>query len=315
MVYATADASVRDGTFADSNFGTANVLEVKGSTQTGYLRESFIKFDVENYIGQAVSSVSISVSLNSDSSPIDRLDIYTVPDDSWNENTLTFNNRPTQGTLVGSMTNRQTRATLNLNVAKTAMADGTLTLKFVRSTSSLNIYRIVSRENGNIALRPQLYITIGGTSARLESDTSIGLTLQLTVDFETVTNNLEQFAQELATLLSIPVETIPTSQIHVEAGHTGKAVVTLVITNFMNEDVDPFAAAERLQTLAETNDPSLNGTYFFGVEIMAQDTNALNGQESEGSADGDESMEASSASSMMIMMPFVCVTTLVALML
>ncbi len=55
--------------------------------------------------------------------------------------------------------------------------------------------------------------------------------------------------------MAIPVETIPTADIHLQADEVGRAIVTFVITNFMNEAVDPLTAAQTLLTLVETNDP------------------------------------------------------------
>ncbi len=64
--------------------------------------------------------------------------------------------------------------------------------------------RIISRESGNMALRPQLYITLGSSTTKLESkETIIGITAHLNVTVETIRNNLEEFALGKSYLPSI----------------------------------------------------------------------------------------------------------------
>jgi len=286
----TADATVRGGTFSASNYGSEPLLEIKASPSAFYVRESFLKFDVENFIGQQVSSVTFSFSLSSESAPIDNLQVYAASDD-WSEMTISDSNKPAQGALLGTITSG-TQLTLDLNLVKQAMSDGTLTLKLVKPAVSLNIYRLMSRESGNMALRPQLFVAVGGTNSQLGSQmSSIGLTVRLNVDAVTIMDNIELFASQIATVLSIPVEAIPTDQILVQADADGYAVVSFVITNFMNEDVDVFAAANKLEALIEANDSSLADTYLADVQIMAQSTDS--GEEQEAAGEEEETNSAS----------------------
>ncbi len=77
--------------------------------------------------------------------------------------------------------------------------------------------RIISRESANMALRPQLFITLGSSTTKLESkETIIGITAQLSVTVETIRDNLEEFALGKRTTSSIyhPSIYLPSTSTH-----------------------------------------------------------------------------------------------------
>jgi hypothetical protein len=96
-----ADAYVRDGTSANTNFGTATTLVVKDSATTGNNRIGFLRFPVDA-VGAAVSSAKLRIfgSRPAASSLTDSA--FAVSDNTWSETGITWNNRPALGAKQGS---------------------------------------------------------------------------------------------------------------------------------------------------------------------------------------------------------------------
>lgn len=101
-IFASEDAYTRSGTFADDNFGTVDDLAVKASNS--YLtRQSFIKFPVSGY--SQASEVNLILTVNQlQSSGTGTVELRELSDDSWSEDSITWNNQPTQGNLLQSFT-------------------------------------------------------------------------------------------------------------------------------------------------------------------------------------------------------------------
>jgi hypothetical protein len=100
---ASADTYVRDGSFADSNFGPAKLLFAKSSNTAGVNRDSYFKFDLS---GQTRTIVGARLRIWSSLSAAGALSAsaYGVPDISWVETGMTWNNRPTIGGILGGTT-------------------------------------------------------------------------------------------------------------------------------------------------------------------------------------------------------------------
>jgi hypothetical protein len=110
---ANADAYVRDGTYAATNYGTAATIDVKGDPDAGYNRKSFLKFDLTGRTGTSVASATLKVYCNG-ASAATPLVIYGLSGtDTWVESgsgSITWNNQP-------SSTNAVTIGTLNVTAA------------------------------------------------------------------------------------------------------------------------------------------------------------------------------------------------------
>jgi photosystem II stability/assembly factor-like uncharacterized protein len=119
-----ADAYVRDGTFQNTNFGSATSLQVKSSS-TGYRRDAYLRFDISELL--SVSSATFQWTANSsDGTPI-TVSAYPVSDTTWSEQSITWNNKPSRGnTAVASVT-----------IKGTALASYTMDLSsYVKSQKS-----------------------------------------------------------------------------------------------------------------------------------------------------------------------------------
>ncbi len=93
-----ADSYVRDGNYAGTNFGSTESLNMKKDGVTDFNRQSYIRFNYEDRGYGNVQNAMLKLT------PIDiqagrtlRIRLVDDSNDSWDENTITWNNRP-QGT-------------------------------------------------------------------------------------------------------------------------------------------------------------------------------------------------------------------------
>lgn len=88
-----ADAYVRDGSYAAINYGSDTSLVIKGSTTAGYSRSSYLKFGLQSVA--RVNSAKIRMyGRNMDNTASINISCYNIDNDSWAENSITFNNAP-----------------------------------------------------------------------------------------------------------------------------------------------------------------------------------------------------------------------------
>jgi hypothetical protein len=99
---AVADAHVRGGGSGNNNYGDDAELEVKSSS-SAYTRHAFIQFDLSGYTASSAEMAVLDMTVHSHDSPGTTvpLELYAVDDDSWDENTITWNNAPAPGILLG----------------------------------------------------------------------------------------------------------------------------------------------------------------------------------------------------------------------
>lgn len=96
-----ADAYVRDGSYADTNFGTARTLYVKTSATVGFNRDVHFKFDLARVTTITRATLRVYAALNTSAAVT--MSAWSVPNASWTESTLTWNNRPPLGAVLSSV--------------------------------------------------------------------------------------------------------------------------------------------------------------------------------------------------------------------
>ncbi|WP_168123337.1 DNRLRE domain-containing protein [Paenibacillus sp. HB172176] len=105
-----ADAFVRDGTSSDTNFGSETSLLLKNDS-VNYNRKSYIKFDFGDYEESSTSKAMLRLFVRNTGTAASRtIDVYAVSDNTWDENSITWNNAPQEGTLLGQIPNVSTTA-------------------------------------------------------------------------------------------------------------------------------------------------------------------------------------------------------------
>ena len=96
----SADAYIRGGSAAGSNFGADPSLVVKGSSNESFARKSLLKFDLTQSTG--VSSAILYLYGSAQQSM--NVDVYALASDSWSESTVTWSNAPAFGSSVADFT-------------------------------------------------------------------------------------------------------------------------------------------------------------------------------------------------------------------
>jgi hypothetical protein len=95
------DTYVRDGSYASTNYGTATEMQVR-SGSTGFTRQGFLVFDVSAYSSITGAKLQLYVGQSGTSEDL-TLEVRAVSNTAWNENTLTWNNKPSMGQVLGSI--------------------------------------------------------------------------------------------------------------------------------------------------------------------------------------------------------------------
>ncbi|HKO96282.1 MAG TPA: SBBP repeat-containing protein [Pyrinomonadaceae bacterium] len=96
----TADAYVRDGSTAATNFGTATTLQTQSSATAGNNRQSYLKFDTTTITGINKATVRLYGSLSDATGTNVPAGIYSVATTTWVESgsaSITWNNKPPTG--------------------------------------------------------------------------------------------------------------------------------------------------------------------------------------------------------------------------
>ena len=96
-----ADAHVRDGDFATTNYGTYFSLTTNNSTTSGKTYQSYLRFDISSLPTNS-SSVKLRLygNLYFANDPSVAVQVFNVPSITWGETTITFTNRPAAQTTV-----------------------------------------------------------------------------------------------------------------------------------------------------------------------------------------------------------------------
>jgi hypothetical protein len=152
----SADALVRGGSYANTNYGTLTSLEIKDGSDASYDRRGLARFDVR---GSAVTSalLKLYVSALPNGSPAPVCAFATT--DAWTENGVTWSNQPAVGASLGCVTATATGwMTIDVTafVKQELAGDGFASFVLQDSTLSNRMARLNSRESSTN--RPTLEI-------------------------------------------------------------------------------------------------------------------------------------------------------------
>lgn len=165
----SADAAVRDGSYAATNYGSAAVLDVKNES-SGYNRQAYLKFDLSQLQGPVVSAKLRLVPVSAGASGFAN-QAELLASDSWTEGGLTWNNRPTAATAIATWSVPAAGTPVEIDVTAQVNAaiadDKTLSL---RISSPANVgsdgwVQYGAKENGTASNRPALVIASAGKLA------------------------------------------------------------------------------------------------------------------------------------------------------
>ncbi|MCG8475197.1 MAG: DNRLRE domain-containing protein, partial [Cytophagales bacterium] len=159
-----ADAFVRDGTYADINFGKDTWLQVKKEGPS-WNRKSFFRFDLSEF-NEPILSAKLKLVPIANGTAITSTVFRTmfVADDSWEENSLTWNNQPAIGAVLDSVlgSTNATEWDITAQAEIERQGDGKLSLALESTTpGSQNWIAYNSREVQNAFVRPVLIVVSG----------------------------------------------------------------------------------------------------------------------------------------------------------
>lgn len=170
-----ADAFVRDGNFAASNYGKDTSLIIKGSAAGNYTRLSYLKFSLDTISVTNIVSAKLRVyGSNTTDATSASVSSYGVNTDTWTEIGITFSNAPKLSTTVLSsagVNNANNYYEFDVTEFVKTQFNGDKVVSFVLKDTANQNKNIVfnSRENSNN--KPQLIISTN-TEVVLSSQTN-----------------------------------------------------------------------------------------------------------------------------------------------
>jgi hypothetical protein len=166
VILSEADTFVQGGTNTDTSYGTNTSMMVKDNPDDNYDRRSFVRFELSS-ITSAVSHAALRLvptSVGSDSALT--VQVLLVPDNTWNESTLTWSTQPSGTTVLATLDGFMPGApvfvdlTSAVNTAR-PLADQKLSLVLIVNSppASARYAQFATKEyTGNAEYRPALQI-------------------------------------------------------------------------------------------------------------------------------------------------------------
>jgi hypothetical protein len=154
------DSFVRDGMYANMKFGTNVLLEVKLDV-ADLARESYLKFDVSGLAEEGeIKLILVPVSMGAVGSTA-ILSFEVASSDGWTETGITWSNKPSSTTELGTATGLAVGQPVIVDVTEQAQTDaagdGVLSVRIRSLTSNGGAgISFASRENTNESIRPAL---------------------------------------------------------------------------------------------------------------------------------------------------------------
>lgn len=98
ILYPSADAYIRDGQYADNNYGKFENLDVNYTPlRSGRSYQTYLMYDLSGLKSTPKTADLIITGKNITNNKTMEIDIYKVTDDTWKEDSITWNNSPNCG--------------------------------------------------------------------------------------------------------------------------------------------------------------------------------------------------------------------------
>ncbi len=153
------DAMVSEGNPTD-NYGSNDLLVTSDYSQSN-IRQAYIKFDLSGISANSITAAKLRLTPALDRN-ISKT-VHIVTNNSWNENTITWNNKPSMGSQIGSI-NTSTEigsvVEIDLNTNQVQQALGGILTIGMTNTGTKNTFSVESKENSN---PPQLILETSGS--------------------------------------------------------------------------------------------------------------------------------------------------------
>lgn len=175
LIESEADTYVRGGSNANNNTGSEDELWVKEDSGSSNDRKVFLRFDLSTY-SETISSATLQLMpvILGNNVATSSYQVLLVSDDTWQENTVTWNNSPAGSTVVANINGSDIifGKVLEIDVSSIAAqeqaGDGNLSLVFVSLSSGTGRHVVfTSNESGTNSPALQLPPTAGGAAESL----------------------------------------------------------------------------------------------------------------------------------------------------
>lgn len=157
------DATMRDGTYGDTNFGTAKTMTVKEDA-VNFARRSILKFDLSSIAG-TITSAKLTLTPTAEGSAPGMVHQLYRTADSWSESSVTWNGMPVDGAQLTSWSVPAINTPVGLDLtgaANSVMAGSkvlSMKLKAAANYGAQGAVDYASREHAVPAYRPTLVVT------------------------------------------------------------------------------------------------------------------------------------------------------------
>lgn len=164
-----ADAHVRNGSYAATNYGNDTSLVVKGAATSGLTRSTYLKFSLDSV--KNVSSATLRLyGNNTENFALINISAFGITNDTWTEKGITWNNAPAPSgpslTSAGVNDQRKYYELDVTNFVKAQFAGDKVVSFLIKDTANQNRnVAFNSRQNANN--HPQLVITTDTVSQSL----------------------------------------------------------------------------------------------------------------------------------------------------
>jgi hypothetical protein len=165
-ISASADAYVRNGTYAAINYGNDTGLVVKTNSTVGYTRRTYLKFPVSG-VSDVVSAKLRVYGRNTEGTSTVSIAAFKCDNDTWTETGITWNTAPVSGSfLFSSGVNTQARYYEYdvTSFVKTQFTGDKVVTFLIRDTTNVN-KSIVFNSRQNTSNKPQLIIATTSLSS------------------------------------------------------------------------------------------------------------------------------------------------------
>ncbi|MEW4922690.1 DNRLRE domain-containing protein [Algibacter sp. 2305UL17-15] len=171
-VDATNDAYVRNGNKSGNNYGSNSVMQIKETSKSNKKRHAYIQFDVSDL---TTTQGNIVLRIQNDGNN-GSVKVHELSNDSWDENTITWNNKPSSTGLIGTLT-LNNNATNEIDVTSYVVnqVNGDGVASFVLKGNNSTLYKIATKE-GSFA--PEL--AVAGTTSKRSNGKQIAASSNVT---------------------------------------------------------------------------------------------------------------------------------------
>lgn len=155
------DAYVRDGSYANANFGSELYLDVKDGAYTDFNRRSYLKFPINSLGLTGIASAKLRIYAESAGGTAVTVCKSYNNNNDWGETTITWSNQPGIGSSIGSFVANTAGQYYEIDITSHAQdmlaINKTMTLVIVDAENTKNYFSFRSNNHSNN--RPVLVIT------------------------------------------------------------------------------------------------------------------------------------------------------------